>query len=176
MTCKKITIAPLLFFTLSIILLSTTSGICQNSKKSKPKVLFDTDANNELDDQYAMAYLFFNGDVFDVVGVPKADQPVEGRHGGKFEHFGDYSVDLYEHIHTSDDAGTRALFDMAAVAIVKNPDWAEKRTVPAPVLTGGKWKERPGNNRKIIIWENFNKEKIMKDFYERMDNYVLLTP
>lgn len=336
----KIMTAPLLFFALSFILLSTNSGICQISEKSKPKVLFDTDANNELDDQHAMAYLFFNGDVFDLVGVtvnatrnggnidehyleakrvmqlsnvdgkipllkgangsfeeilpniqkpdfdgaeavdfiiaqahkvdngklillpvgkltnialalekdsaiaekvrivwlgsnypepgeynqdndeaamnyllnrevpfemvtvrygkpsgtaavtanrseikanmpgkgPKAKQPVEGRHGEKFEHFGDYSVNLYEHIHTSDDAGTRALFDMAAVAIVKNPVWAEKKTIPAPVLIDGKWRERSGNSRKITIWENFDKEKIMKDFYDRMENYVLTSP
>ena len=32
-------------------------------------VIFDTDANNELDDQHAMAYLFFNGSTFDVLGV-----------------------------------------------------------------------------------------------------------
>lgn len=46
---------------------------CQTSKKeinpSKIKVLIDTDANNELDDQHALAYAFLNPDVFDVVGV-----------------------------------------------------------------------------------------------------------
>ncbi|WP_203532606.1 nucleoside hydrolase [Draconibacterium halophilum] len=33
------------------------------------KILIDTDANNELDDQHALAYAFLNMDVFDVVGV-----------------------------------------------------------------------------------------------------------
>jgi hypothetical protein len=32
-------------------------------------VILDTDANNELDDQHAIAYLLFNGQVFDVEGI-----------------------------------------------------------------------------------------------------------
>lgn len=36
---------------------------------SKIPVIFDTDANNELDDQHALAYLLFNGETFDVRGV-----------------------------------------------------------------------------------------------------------
>ncbi|MCE4563363.1 nucleoside hydrolase [Maribellus sp. CM-23] len=35
----------------------------------KMKIIIDTDANNELDDQHALAYAFLNLDVFDVVGV-----------------------------------------------------------------------------------------------------------
>src|SRR5689334_795983 len=35
----------------------------------KTRVIFDTDANNELDDQHAMAYLFFNEPTFDLAGV-----------------------------------------------------------------------------------------------------------
>lgn len=46
---------------------------CQTLKKdeklTKIKVLIDADANNELDDQHALAYAFLNPDVFDVVGV-----------------------------------------------------------------------------------------------------------
>ena len=33
------------------------------------RVLMDSDANNEMDDQYAIAYLLFNGDVFDVDAI-----------------------------------------------------------------------------------------------------------
>ncbi|MGB5481090.1 MAG: hypothetical protein WBM91_08435, partial [Eudoraea sp.] len=36
---------------------------------SKLKVIFDSDANNELDDQHALAYLLFNGDTFEVDAV-----------------------------------------------------------------------------------------------------------
>ena len=35
----------------------------------KLRVLVDTDANNELDDQHALAYLLFNGRSFDVEGI-----------------------------------------------------------------------------------------------------------
>ncbi|MFC4873425.1 nucleoside hydrolase [Negadavirga shengliensis] len=106
----------------------------------------------------------------------KAKQPVTGRHGGTFEYFGDYSINLYEHIDTHDAAGTRALFDMAAVAIVKNPNWAERKEIPAPTLVDNKWVDRPENRRKMVLWENFDKEAIMKDFFDRMENYVLVAP
>ena len=32
-------------------------------------ILVDTDANNELDDQHALAYAFFNREVFDIKGI-----------------------------------------------------------------------------------------------------------
>ncbi|MBT3748955.1 MAG: nucleoside hydrolase, partial [Bacteroidetes bacterium] len=35
----------------------------------KLKLIFDTDANNELDDQHALAYLLFNLDIFDLEGI-----------------------------------------------------------------------------------------------------------
>lgn len=99
---------------------------------------------------------------------PKVAEPVSGRHGGSFQNFGDYSVNLFDHIETYDEQGTRSLYDMAAVAIVKNPGWAESKEIPAPVLINNQWVERPGNQRSIIVWENFNKEAIMNDFYNRM--------
>jgi purine nucleosidase len=104
---------------------------------------------------------------------PKVDPPVPGRHGGAFTNFGDYSVNLFENINLGGDPPSRALFDMAAVAIVKNPDWAESRTVPAPTLIDRRWVERPDNTRTIVLWENFDRDAIMGDFYERMENYVL---
>lgn len=107
---------------------------------------------------------------------PLANKSVIGRHGNSFDRFGDYSVSLYNNIQTYDEAGTRPLFDMAAVAIVKDPTWAEKKVIPAPLLVNGEWEERPDNSRKVIIWENFNKEAIMGDFFDSMENYVLVTP
>lgn len=41
----------------------------EKNDRPKIKVIFDTDANNELDDQHALAYMFLNGDVFDVKGI-----------------------------------------------------------------------------------------------------------
>lgn len=99
--------------------------------------------------------------------------PVTGRHGVAFTTFGDYSVNLFEHIQLHGNPPARALFDMAAVAIVKNPTWASARQVPAPILRENRWVERPNNARKIIVWENFDQEKIMEDFYQVMNNYVL---
>ena len=99
---------------------------------------------------------------------PKAKEPVTGRHGGTFLHFGDYSVDLFRHIETHDSLGTRALFDMAAVAIVKNPAWAGSRRIPAPLLVNGKWQDRPENKRTILIWENFDRQAILQDFFRSM--------
>jgi purine nucleosidase len=102
---------------------------------------------------------------------PVATAPVTGRHGGTFTNFGDYSINLYEHIQTSD--GYRSLFDMAAVAIVKDPSWAERKEIPAPILIDNKWVDRPDNKRMMVLWENFNRDAIMGDFYDRMKNYVL---
>ncbi len=65
---------------------------------------------------------------------PKADMPVEGRHGGTFANFWDYSVDLHADIPTSDAAGTRVLFDRAAL-------WG--------VFIG---KEFEGASTKINVW------------------------
>ena len=101
---------------------------------------------------------------------PHIKNPVTGRHGGEFYCFGDYSVSLFEHIDYHGDPPARALFDMAAVAIVKNPSWAHVREHPAPLFTQGAWMERPANTHKIKIWENFDKEKIIQDFLNSFPN------
>jgi purine nucleosidase len=102
---------------------------------------------------------------------PKIDPPVGGRHGGEFRCFGDYSVSLFENIQLHGNPPSRALFDMAAVAIVKNPAWATAMEIPAPILKDGRWVNRPDNPRKIILWEDFDRKAIMADFYERMKDY-----
>ncbi|MBX3180385.1 MAG: nucleoside hydrolase [Candidatus Hydrogenedentes bacterium] len=104
---------------------------------------------------------------------PRIDTPITGRHGGEFATFGDYALNLFENIRLHGDPPSRALFDMAAVAIVKNPGWAESRRIPAPTLADRKWVERPGNAREVVLWENFDRKAIMADFYDRMENYVL---
>lgn len=101
---------------------------------------------------------------------PMAEEEVEGRHGGVFRTFGDYSVNLFEHIGYHGDSKTRALFDMAAVAILKNPAWASPKTIPAPSLVDNRWQDRPDNPRTIVLWENFDRDGIMADFYATMEN------
>ena len=105
---------------------------------------------------------------------PIASSPVTGRHGGTFTNFGDYAYDLFQHIDLYGDPPSRALFDMVAVAVAKEPDWGEKKRIPAPKLVDNQWVEQADNQRKIIIWENFDKAAVIKDFYDRMENYVLI--
>jgi len=104
---------------------------------------------------------------------PRVRVPITGRHGGNFSTFGDYSVNLFDHIELSGSPPSRALYDMAAVAIVKNPAWAKPRKIPAPKLENGKWIERPDNTRTITLWESFDRDAILNDFYATMDRPVL---
>lgn len=106
---------------------------------------------------------------------PQASSPVTGRHGEAFTTFGDYSVNLFEHITLHGDPPSRALFDMAAVAVVKDSTWADARQIPAPILRNNQWVERPENRRTITVWENFASEKIMDDFYRSMEEYELVS-
>jgi inosine-uridine preferring nucleoside hydrolase len=104
---------------------------------------------------------------------PRISKPVTGRHGKEFTNFGDYSLNLFQNIQLHGNPPSRALFDMAAVAIVKNSSWATADIIPAPKVVNKKWVEQPDNPRKIILWENFDKDKIMQDFYESMTDYKL---
>ncbi len=104
---------------------------------------------------------------------PMVENAVTGRHGGSFTCFGDYSVDLFRHISHLEDGCFRSLFDMAAVAIVKDPSWAEAVEIPCPKYTNEEWVEQPENRRKIIVWENFNAEAIMSDFYSTLEEATL---
>ena len=99
---------------------------------------------------------------------PQVD-PVIGRHGGEFTCFGDYSVSLFEHMNFP----KRPLFDVVAVAIVKNSSWGERSEMPAPVLDGKSWVDWSDNPHRIAIWENFDKDAILDDFFESMRNYRL---
>ncbi len=105
---------------------------------------------------------------------PQVSIPVTGRHGGEFTNFGDYSVNLFEQYGMWGDPPGRALFDMAAVAVVKNPEWAETREIPVPIYMNGRWVERPNNPRKITLWEWFDIYGIMNDFFVTMDDYKLV--
>lgn len=104
---------------------------------------------------------------------PRISPPVTGREGGTHETFGDYSVALFENIELDGDPPSRALFDMAAIAIVKNSAWATARCIPAPKLESGGWVDCPDHPRTIVVWENFEGAAIMRDFYASMERYEL---
>lgn len=100
---------------------------------------------------------------------PNIEEPITGRHGGKYHTFGDYSVSLFEHIDYHDEDKVRSLFDLVAVAIIKNPTWGQARLHPAPTYIDGQWKERMDNKRKITIWENFRGDAIVDDLLKSLD-------
>ena len=96
----------------------------------------------------------------------RISEPVIGRHGGEFFSFGEYSKSLFDNTSFYGNPPSRSLFDMAAVAILKNPSWAKSTSINSPVMIDNKWVERPNNSKKIKIWEHFEKDLILADFYE----------
>ncbi len=104
---------------------------------------------------------------------PRISEPVTGRHGGIFDNWGDYSANLFEMYGMGGNPPGRPLYDQAAVAIVKNPEWGESFEHPAPVYVDGEWNERPDNERLVTFWEWFDIYGIINDYFVTMDNFVL---
>ena len=98
-------------------------------------------------------------------------KPVMGRHGGSFTNFGDYSIELFSKIDLYGDPPSRALFDLVALAVLKNSQWGEKRSIPAPTVVDEKWIDRPQNQKRITLWENFDRKAIINDFYESLSQH-----
>ena len=103
---------------------------------------------------------------------PWIEDGVIGRHGGIFHYFGDYSINLLNNTHLYGEPPSRALYDMAAAAIIKNSKWSSEVTIPAPILKDGNWLNRPNNQRTITIKDNFDKQNIVKDFYKTINQFV----
>ena len=104
---------------------------------------------------------------------PVISTPVEGRNGKLFSNFGDYSISLFEIFPGGGVPPGRSFFDVAAVAILKKPYWAEQVSIAAPLLSEkGEWTEQPENKRKIIYWEDFEKNKIKRDFFDSMEAFA----
>jgi purine nucleosidase len=157
---------------------------------------------NQVDDEPALQYILDTAVPFEIVLVrygdpsgtdavrvtpdevrrrlagqgPRVERAVTGRHGVAFHTFGDYAVNLFEHIELHGEPPSRALFDMAAVAILKNPDWARPRKIPAPRLVDRRWVERPENSRTITLWEHFDRDAIVGDLYRTLENPVVVSP
>ena len=91
---------------------------------------------------------------------PRVQEPVEGLHGGAFSCFGDYSADLFAHVKEE----KRSLYDLTAVAIVKNPAFGRPRTIPAPLIQDEKCVDCPDGVRPILLWEHFDRDGIIADF------------
>lgn len=100
-------------------------------------------------------------------GVGPDVEPVTGRHGGQFDRLGDYLIDLWEH-----QQEVRSLFDMAAVATVKDPSWAERTVVNGPRYTGNEWVVQEGARDSVVFFRNYKKDEVMNDFWKVMERYV----
>ena len=48
---------------------------------------------------------------------------------------------------------------------------AKASVISCPVMVDEKWIEQPENTRKITIWEDFDKDGIMNDFYKTLQRY-----
>jgi len=97
-------------------------------------------------------------------GKGKEVEPVEGRHGGEFDQLGDYLVNLWENV----EQETRSLFDMAAVATVKNPQWAEDTVVYGPRLVNGEWTAVDTRKDSVVFFRDYDVDGVMEDFWETM--------
>ncbi len=97
-------------------------------------------------------------------GKGKKVEPVEGRHGGDFNQLGDYLVNLWENV----EEETRSLFDMAAVATAKNPQWAEDTVVYGPRLRNGEWTTIESRKDSVVFFRNYDIDAVMADFWETM--------
>jgi len=95
---------------------------------------------------------------------PKIKKSVVGRHGGKFNNFGDYSIELF--VKYGHD--TRPLFDLCALSILKNPNWAEKKSISKVSFNGLNWTLNGKKDRKITFWENFKRKEIIDDFIKTL--------
>ena len=99
-----------------------------------------------------------------LTGKGKETEPITGRHGGEFTRLGDYLVNLWENVGQE----YRSLFDMAAVATVKNPGWAEDTLVYEPRLVDGEWITGEGRSDSVIFFRNYDVEAVMEDFWKIM--------
>lgn len=90
--------------------------------------------------------------------------PVEGRHGGSYDKLGDYLVNLWENVNEEH----RSLFDMAAVATVKNPEWAEATVVYGPRLINGEWTADETAKDSVVFFRNYDVDLVMGDFWKTM--------
>jgi purine nucleosidase len=101
---------------------------------------------------------------------PEAQEPITGRHGGQFSRFGDYSIDLFSHIELHGNPPSRALYDMVALAVVKNSSWGHKNKIPPSKLNGIRWESSSSSTENVWIWEDFSKEPILDDFFSSLAN------
>ncbi len=101
-------------------------------------------------------------------GLGVVSGSVAGRHGGEFRTFGDYSVDLFEKSRSHGNSSYRPLFDVVALAVVKNPLWGNQTVVRGLQYGSDGWRVNPDLNRAVTIWDEFSGQHIINDFFTTM--------
>lgn len=105
---------------------------------------------------------------------PHIETAVEGRNGGYYYCFGDYAVNLWQNMELYGDQKVRSLFDLAAVAIVKNPAWCENELIRGYTLVEGIWTESSDTSCKFLLHKNFKRDSIISDLYSSLTDFVLV--
>lgn len=93
---------------------------------------------------------------------------IAGRSGGTYDNIGDYLIRLF------DDTGatSRSLYDAVTLAVFKNPEWGTSTVEGAPSWNGSSWVTNPSNPRTITLWDRFDRDAIIADFYNVLRNPV----
>lgn len=71
-------------FRFAVLLYFLCFALIAAAQAERMRIILDTDANNELDDQHAIAYMIFNADIFDIEGITtnrsRAGGDIEAHH------------------------------------------------------------------------------------------------
>ena len=63
---------------------------------------------------------------------------------------------------------------MVAIAVVKDATFGEIKEVSVPLLEETEWDHDSSTRFKVRMWENFDKQAILKDFFNTMDRGDLI--
>lgn len=97
---------------------------------------------------------------------PRLPTAIEGRAGGTFETFGDYAVDLFEIAESLDGRTSRALFDVATVALAIAPHWATVNQALLSRYQFGQWTHTPGEEHSVKLATDFAAQSIITDLFQ----------
>lgn len=100
---------------------------------------------------------------------PSIEPPIIGRTGMRHSTFGDYAAELFRSSMPFGDPPRRSLFDLAGVAIVAEPSWAESVVVSAPSFVDGAFVERTDRDRTIVYWQGFDRDAIVEDLFATLE-------
>lgn len=96
--------------------------------------------------------------------VPEIEKYVEP-HG----EIGAFLAQRFKEYSTDHKGWSKAIWDMAAVGWLLNPDWAPSELMPAPVMSDDMtWLESPGRHVMRYVG-HVNRDEILRDFFEKLE-------